>query len=194
MDLGDVKILGAALFLFLLFNFSTGLIPWSWVFGLTTIIGGAIGLYKWDEGGLGTGRKTAQISPLEAPRRLNQKVAPVPGYRRINIDHTDDEHKDFRTTTRWVEINGVEHKMYAIVGRPPNPDTREILAYIYDLSEDEIVDYSGEIYDPTRRIRPFEGKNDWLIIEGKSVNREGVDSGGQITINQASPQNTQSEG
>jgi hypothetical protein len=159
---------------------------------MTTILGAAAAAYKWDEGSLGSDRKPAKIKVAEAPQRLNQKVADIPGWRRINLDHTNDDHRSYRLRRKWVEVNGVEHKMVGIVGRPPNADKREMVAYIYDLSEDEIDDYSGEIYDPKRRIRPFDGKHSWLVIEGSASNTETVERN-TINISQEPPE-SQEEG
>jgi hypothetical protein len=159
---------------------------------MTTILGAAAAAYKWDEGSLGSDRKPAKIKVAEAPQRLNRKVADKPGYRRINIDDTNDDNLDFRVSRKWVEVKGVEHKMLGIVGRPPKAKKREMLAYIYDLSEDEIDEYSGEIYDPQRRIRPFDGKHSWLVIEGSASNTETVERN-TINISQEPPE-SQEEG
>ncbi|WP_276273560.1 hypothetical protein [Haloarcula litorea] len=128
-----------------------------------------------------------KVKPVEAPKKLNKKVLKASGYRPLNLDKTHDDNRDFHTDSRWVRVDGEKHLMYGIIGRPRNTKKREILAYIYDLSDDQIRKYSGDIHDPEGRINPFKGKYSWLQAEGVTAKRKESGRGNKIEINQGPP-------
>lgn len=128
-----------------------------------------------------------KVKPVEAPKKLNKKVLESSGYRPLNLDKTHDDNRDFHTDSRWVRVDGEKHLMYGIIGRPRNTKKREILAYIYDLSDDQIRKYSGDIHDPEERVKPFKGKYSWLQAEGVTAKRKESGRGNKIEINQGPP-------
>jgi len=118
------------------------------------------------------------VEPVEAPQKLNKKVRDRPGRRELNLDKTDRDNLDFYDEAREVSINGKEKLIWGVVGYPNNPKYGELIAYIYNLSDDRIMRYKGNVQSVEGRIQPFKDYT-WFTARGFNSTRKSSKSSGR---------------
>lgn len=205
----DVRNYGVLLIILVIGNSVIEIIPWFPHFaGLVTLLAGIFVYYKaggdgidFTFSGVATGSDSPseidlEVEPVEAPAELNKKVRDHPARRELMIDNTDRDNLDYYEEYREVTINGKEKGVWGVVGRPRDSSYSELIAYIYDLSENRIRRYKGNVQSIEGRIQPFHDHT-WLSVRGVSAKRESSSGTGrnEIIIDQSSPgdQNKASE-
>lgn len=153
-------------------NFTYNIVPWK-VFFLLGGATGAVALFaKYDLNEKFGSRKTREleVEPVDAPKKINQKVNNAEGYKKIDLEKTGEASRNLHTDTQSVRVDGEDKNlMFGIVGWAENPyKNNQILAYIFDLHEGRIRKYSSQRYTGQSRLQPFEGKHSWLQAEGIS--------------------------
>lgn len=198
MRLTDLRNYGIVLIVGIILNSFIDVVPWFPHFG--GLVALLLGILLYDKAGgegfdftfssIGPGQDNSsgvdlQVEPVEAPEKLNQKVRDHPGRRELNIDRTDRDNLDYYDEYREVTINGEEKGVWGVIGRPRNPSYGELIAYIYDLSEDRIRRYQGNVQGVEGRIQPFNDYT-WLSVRGRDASRESGGSGrNQFIIDQS---------
>ena len=189
--LRDVKIFGIALIGFLILNSFFELLPWfPHAAGILFVFTGLFLYYKFGGSGVDftfsgvtpgstddSGPRVL-VEPEDAPQELNKKVRDKPARRELDINKTDRANLNFYDEAREVSINGKDKLIWGVVGHPKNTRYNELIAYIYNLSDNRIMRYKGKVQSVEGRIQPFSDYT-WFTARGFNASRKSSDSSGR---------------
>jgi len=110
-----------------------------------------------------------KLDPMDAPNFVNNRIKKKrdngienPG-RPLNLDYTDPDNEKVRVKTKPAPRY---EKWFSIVlGRPRDQKSTESIAYLVDMSEGRIMDYTGNLHTAEDRDKPFNGQYDYLFKE-----------------------------
>jgi hypothetical protein len=196
--MAEYKKYGALLIAIVVTNAVLDLIPWTYLFAIVVVVGGLIfadqagwtGFNLMALGSSSEGRSSGEpefnIEPYEAPEKLNEKLREAKGRKEIDIDYTSTGNLNFRDSLSKARIDGDEYQVWWVVGRAKEGQHDEIISYIYDLTRDKILHSNQNVKDPVKRVEPFSGKPNWLVVEGISARRSESENRADIQVNYGS--------
>jgi len=124
----------------------------------------------------------SQISSSEAPQAINEYLEESPGKNPINFKMNKKVHED----TQYVSVEGQKFQAYGVIGfekKTGNPYEAEPVRVIWNLDENDLVAYDGEIPNGMNRTDPFFDKHQWSTIEGRSGDYPDADEDGEKAQN-----------
>ena len=200
MRVKDLGIYGVILIVLLVGNSFFEVIPWYPHFaGLVGLLGLLV-VYSevydgtgidftfsgFSTGSSGSSGPELEVEPVDAPEELNKKVRDSLSYRALKLDKTSEDNLDYYVDTQTVDINGSEKFVMGLVGKPRNHEYGELIAYIYNLTDDRIEQYNGQVKDIKGRVQPFENKHTWFKTRGVNAKSQSSKTGrNQFIIDQS---------
>lgn len=126
------------------------------------------------------GYKQKEITPNEAIPHIQDYLEKAPGKNKLWLQEDSDDRQKIHDDTRWINRNGKEEQLYAIVARPYNkyekrPYEGEMVREIWNLTRNTHVKYDAELpryLGVESRIDPFANKDKWVENAGKMTDRE----------------------
>ncbi len=182
---------GIGLFiLIVLMNARFGLVPWI-MFAPAGVIGVVVVVWKMPSflRSHDVSQKRS-VSATEAPEAINEWLADAPGKKPINLSMNEKVHED----TLPASKNGKEFTAYGIIGfeetDTSNKYEGEPVRVIWNLDDNELVTYDGEVPDGSNRTDPFFGKRRELRHTVKQPAEDGGEeaSTNEIYVNPPEPQ------
>lgn len=124
-----------------------------------------------------------EVTPNEALDWLQNEFIPnTQGHKKLNLDKTSDDNRDFFTKIQKVKEDGDKKVRYGVIGRPLNQKTTETIGYVVYCDEGW-AEYSGQLYGKERKD-PFKGKHSWMKTVGaKAAKMEEESKGSKTNFN-----------
>lgn len=110
-------------------------------------------------------------------------------YRRVNIDPTDPEvNTKSKQRTIKADFGDQKTRLTAIIARPRNMKSGEMVGYVVDLKNPSIADYNSDIKTKEGRHQPFDDFGNFYIKRGESGEPELESEKQHIEINSSKSQ------
>ena len=134
-------------------------------------------------GGSSSGRPEMKFEPIEAPEKLNEKIRQKGSvHKEINLDYTDGDSLDYYQDKKKKRVDGDQCWLIGIIGRAKGGQYGEVVAYVYDITNDDIEKYNPNVRNPEGRVQPFPDEHGWLIAEGITGKKKNSRKRGDIQI------------